>query len=158
MIPAALAAWAARWNVPPQAFAELRAITAAASHDPEGKRGEAWAQSAVRLEAAQRGYLVWRNNVGALQDAGGRWVRFGLANDSPALNAKIKSSDLIGLRPVTITPQHVGRVIGQFWSREIKAPGWKFTGDAHETAQEAWNTLIVSHGGDAGFTTGPGSL
>jgi len=114
--------------------------------------------SDIRLEASQRGARLWRNNVGATYTPSGQFLRYGLANDSAALNAAIKSADLIGIRPVIITPQDVGRVIGQFISREVKHPGWKYTGTDRERAQLAWAELINSLGGDACFTTGRGTL
>jgi hypothetical protein len=119
---------------------------------------EAYSQSQVRLEAPRAGVTLWRNNVGVLTDLTGRPVRFGLANDSRQLNEALKSSDLIGWRPVLITPGHVGRTIAQFVSRECKAPGWKYTGTDRERAQKAWLDLVAAAGGDSAFATGPGTL
>lgn len=119
---------------------------------------EAYAQSLVRQEAADKGLHLWRNNVGVLKDERGRPVRFGLANESKQINEVLKSSDLIGWRPVLITPDMVGRTIAQFVSRECKPPGWKYTGNAHEAAQLAWLHLVSQGGGDAAFATGPGTL
>jgi hypothetical protein len=119
---------------------------------------EAYSQSQVRLEAPARGVTLWRNNVGVLTDLSGRPVRFGLANDSRQLNAALKSSDLIGWRPVLITPAHVGQTIAQFVSRECKAPGWKYAGTDRERAQKAWLDLVAAAGGDSAFATGPGTL
>jgi hypothetical protein len=110
------------------------------------------------LEAAKRDILLFRNNVGALLDERGIPVRYGLANDSAAMNKRIKSADLIGIRRVTVTPQMVGHVLGLFVSREIKKAGWKYTGNAHEEAQKRWADLIASYGGDAGFASGLGSF
>ena len=101
---------------------------------------------------------MWRNNVGALKDKTGRVVRFGLANDTKALNHVIKSGDLIGIRKVLITPAHVGSCIGQFVSRECKHSGWSYTGDEHEQAQLRWIELINALGGDARFATARGTL
>jgi len=159
--PLSLAAWAARWNLPPMALAELRQLTGAQAVDPEAqgfKATEGWAQSAVRLEAARAGAHLWRNNVGALADERGRFVRFGLANDSAGLNAVLKSSDLIGIKPRVIGPQDVGYLVGQFFAREIKEPGWTYKGTPREEAQANFINLVNSHGGDAGFATGPGSF
>lgn len=119
---------------------------------------ESASQAAVRLEASRLGIKLLRNNVGVLQDARGVPVRYGLANESHSVNAAVKSSDLIGWRPVLITQQHVGQVIGQFVSRECKRPGWKYSGTDREKAQLAWLTLVASGGGDASFCTGEGSF
>ena len=118
---------------------------------------EAAVLAQVRLWASQQGLRVWRNNTGVAINPNGQPVRYGLANDSAALNARIKSADLIGIQPVLITPAHVGSTIGQFWSRECKAEGWRYTGTPRESAQLAWAELVLSLGGDAGFTTGPPS-
>jgi len=124
----------------------------------EGTASEALQQSLVRIEAAKKGIWLTRNNVGALLDSRGVPVRYGLANESKKQNEKIKSGDLIGIKPVLIAQQHVGQTIGQFVSREIKKEGWVFCGDAHETAQLSWCNFVISKGGDAAFCTGPGSF
>ena len=112
----------------------------------------------VRLEASRLGIRLWRNNVGAGYMQDGSFIRWGLANESAAMNRLIKSADLIGVRPILITPAMVGRTIGQFVSREAKRAGWKWSGTDREVAQLAWADLVNSLGGDAAFTTGPGSL
>ena len=104
---------------------------------------EASVQAAVRLEAARRGILLWRNNSGAFQDKTGRWVRFGIANDSQQASKVIKSSDLIGIGPG-----------GLFHAYEIKEPGWHLTpGDERAQAQKRFIDLILARGGRAGFIT-----
>lgn len=116
---------------------------------------EAQAQNAVRLAASQAGARLWRNNLGAGKLENGSFVRWGLANDTAALNDHIKSGDLIGIRPVLITPAHVGQVLGVFVSREVKRPGWRFRpNDKREAAQQRWIELVRGLGGDAAFTTG----
>lgn len=151
--------WAARHHISPQALAELRAIlTPPCSDSTLSGASEAAVQTQVRLEASRKGGRLWRNNVGAgyLQD--GSFVRWGLANDSAQLNKVIKSADLIGLRPVLITPAHVGKTIGQFVSREVKAVGWRWHATEREVAQAKWADMINALGGDACFTTGEGTL
>ncbi len=151
--------WAVKWNVPAAAIADLAyQLTATYNGGAIDLVTEGGAQAAVRLEASEKGSRVWRNNVGAMQDVTGRWVRFGLANDSPEVNKVVKSGDLIGIRPLTITPEMIGRKIGQFISREIKKPGWRYAGTDRERAQVNWALFINSFGGDAQFCTGPGSL
>jgi hypothetical protein len=112
----------------------------------------------VRLEASELGIKLWRNNLGATYTSHGDFIRYGLANDSVALNAVLKSSDLIGIRPIVITSKHMGMTIGQFVSREIKFQGWQFRGTDRELAQKRWIDLIQSHGGDAKFVTERGSF
>ena len=115
-------------------------------------------QSAVRLEASQKGVRMFRNNRGAFQDATGRWIRYGLANDSKQFGDKVKSSDLIGIRKVTITSDMTGCTIGQFVSREIKRGDWKYRGTAEERAQLAWLEFVLLMGGDAAFANSTGTL
>ncbi len=79
--------------------------------------------SEVRLRAAELGYHLFRNNVGQLLDKEGRPVRFGLANDSKALNKALKSGDLIGWETITITPDMVGQRVARFLSVEVNAGG-----------------------------------
>lgn len=150
--------WAAHWGIPRAALDDLAARMTADA--PPGVTGgsEAGAQVAVRLEASRKGCRLWRNNVGACMDDKGHFVRYGLANESKQMNARVKSSDLVGIRPVLITPAQVGQTIGQFICREIKALGWHYTGNKHERAQANWLALVNSLGGDAQFTTGEGSL
>ena len=156
--------WAARrGDVPFAAVLELEQIlgvVALALPDPEIPAGksEAWTDSVVTLEAARAGVLLFRNNVGALKDEAGRLVRYGLANESKAVNEQLKSSDRIGIRPLLIGPQHVGTVVGQFVAREMKPPGWRYTGSGREPAQLAFIELITAKGGDAAFASGAGTF
>lgn len=154
--------WAIRHGVSLQAIHELAAIFGThGGHDlPPTIKGnsEAAIQAAVRLEAVTKGVRLFRNNVGALIDARGVPVRYGLANDSKQVNSAIKSADLIGWRPMLITQGHVGQVLAQFVSRECKRPGWHYVGNDHEQAQLAWAQLVMSGGGDAAFCTGEGTL
>lgn len=155
-------AWAARHGVSPLALAELRdGLTGEGRPQPADDaptKSESATQANIRLAAPALGVVTWRNNVGALLDKRGVPVRYGLANDSAALNKRIKSADLIGIRRVMVTQEMVGLVIGQFWSRECKRPGWRYSGDEHEQAQLRWAQLVVANGGDAGFATGEGDI
>lgn len=154
--------WADRWGVPRAALPELlEAIGGAAPPPPPPPKpdmSEGWVQSVVRLDGARHDVWLYRNNVGALKDERGVPVRYGLANDSPEMNKKTKSGDLIGIRRVLIEQHHVGQYIGQFVSRECKKVGWTFKGTPHETAQANWAALINRLGGDAKFVTGEGSF
>jgi len=115
--------------------------------------------NAVRLEASEKGARLWRNNVGATYASDGRFIRYGLANDSEQLNKVLKSSDLIGIQPTLITEKHVGKIIGVFLCREIKHASWKFApGNKRDAAQLAWINLINRLGGDADFATQIGTI
>ncbi len=155
--------WAQRWGLPIECVRDLQltlgTYTPPLLPDAPGYgKSEAWAQSVVRLEASEKGVTLFRNNVGAHKDVSGRLVRYGLANDSKGLNEALKSHDLIGFRPRLILPQHVGHTIAQFTSREIKEPGWQYTGADREPAQLAFGNLVNAAGGDAAFATGRGTL
>lgn len=156
-----LTQWAVRHGVTPQALAELRALFTAPVTCPTSAmigKNEATVSNNVRLEASRLGARLWRNNVGACKDERGRLVRYGLCNESKQMNNTIKSSDLIGVRPVVITGDMVGSTIGQFVARECKAGDWKYRGDPHELAQLRFLELVVALGGDACFVNCEGSL
>jgi hypothetical protein len=155
-----LTTWATRHGVSAQALAELYALMGVSDErdNTHTDMSEAGVQSRIRIEAAEAGCHLWRNNVGVLPTDTGRPLRYGLANDSKQMNQRIKSADLIGIRPVLITQAHVGTVIGQFLSREVKKGGWKYTGSDREVAQFAWAKLITRYGGDAAFAASEGSI
>lgn len=148
--------WAVRWHIPPHAIAELKA--AIGIHEaPLTVAGisEAAVQQQIRLEAARHGVALFRNNNGACVDEDGRLIRYGLANDSKAMNEKLKSHDLIGVTPHIVTVADVGSTVGVFTSVEVKRAGWKYTGSVREKAQLAWSNLIIKLGGRAQFATSP---
>lgn len=144
-----LIAWALKHHVGLDALDDLRALLITPlSHNAGGAGSENRVSSAVRLEASYRGDIVlWRNNVGALKDETGRLVRYGLANDSKAINDRIKSADLIGIYRRRIEPRDVGQVIGQFLSVETKRDGWRYAGTDREAAQCAWAAGVLAWGG-----------
>jgi hypothetical protein len=110
-------------------------------------------QNAARFHVAQLGGALWRNNSGALRDLSGRLVRFGLGNDSPKLNAVWKSSDLIGILPVTVTPDMVGQTIGVFLAVDAKdAKTWRGVPKSdREVAQANFFSTVQKFGGIGGF-------
>ena len=156
-----LSQWGKKWGISTEAVNDLRRLMGSINTDPVdaiGNSSESGVQAALRLEASRKGVLLWRKNCGAVQTDAGRFTRYGLCNDSQKMNAMIKSHDLIGIRPVMITQHHVGMLIGQFVSREVKAEGWRWSGSDREVAQNRFAELVVSLGGDAAFVTGEGSL
>lgn len=156
-----LSGWAVKWGVSHNALIDLQTQMGMLDPLPDRAapgRSEAAISNLVRVEASQKGMRVFRNNVGVLEDKNGRPLRFGLANDTAALNRKLKSSDLIGIRPVLIGPEHLGTQIGQFVSFEVKEEGWHYTGTPREEAQQAWLVLIASLGGYAKFVCREGAL
>ena len=114
---------------------------------------EAPTQQRIRLAAAEDGVQLLRQNSGALFDKQGRMVRFGLANESPAMNKTYKSGDLVGITPIVVTQDMVGMTLGIFTSVECKRTGWTYKGDAHEIAQSRWAYWVKQHGGLAGFAS-----
>lgn len=110
--------------------------------------------SHIRLAAGKLGIDLWRNNSGAFEDENGRWVRYGLCNDSAVLSKEVKSSDFIGITPVTITPDMVGQTIGVFTAIETKPSGWLLKPyDARGLAQEKFHDIVKAAGGYAGFAS-----
>lgn len=112
----------------------------------------------VKIEAAKKNCLLWRNNSGAVYDRKGNFIRYGLANESAKMNEIIKSGDLIGIKCVTVTREMVGTKVGIFVSREVKRSDWKYTGTPREVAQKAFIDLVNSLGGDAAFAYGEGTF
>lgn len=152
--------WAARHQVPQHALDELCHMVGVAAHEGlHDSHSESYVSKIVRVEASQKDCILWRNNVGALKDERGIPVRYGLANDSKKMNERVKSHDLIGIRKVHITQQHVGVVIGQFLSRETKREGWSFSpNDQHSLAQLKFAEIVLAFGGDAAFATSEGTI
>jgi len=152
-----LADWQARWghHVPAQALTELTAMLSprhTIALPPQPHHSEAACAAQVRLAAGRAGVRLWRNNNGGRTDQTGRSIRFGLGNESPALNKVWKSSDLIGILPVVVQPSHVGQTLGVFIAVETKKSGWRLTpGDKRGQAQAAFLKSVKAFGGVAGF-------
>ena len=92
----------------------------------------------VRLELGRRpDTRVFRNNVGALALPNGRWLQYGLCAGS---------SDLIGLRSVTITPDMVGQQVAIFMALEGKRNATYATVD-----QRNFIAMVKMLGGRAGI-------
>jgi len=89
----------------------------------------------MKTLSAQPGVLIWRNNVGVAEYNNGSRVAYGLCPGS---------SDLIGLRSVTVTPEMVGDNLAVFMAVECKRPD----GRLKET-QERFLNAVRDHGGIA---------
>lgn len=89
---------------------------------------------------SELGARLFRNNSGSLPDLNGRWVTFGVGNPPGG------GSDLIGLTPVVITQDMVGKTIGVFTAAEIKTVKGKKADE-----QLAFIETIRRLGGKAGF-------
>lgn len=149
--------WAARFGVSAQALDALRRMCGEDnSQHPKcdlAAGREAGVVQRLRMSAAHAGDYLWVNKNGACYTDRGRFLRYGIANESAAESRVIKSSDLIGVTRVTVQPQDVGHTIGVFTAYEVKKPGWKFTGVGRERAQSRWLRLIQSIGGFARFVS-----
>jgi hypothetical protein len=120
---------------------------------------ESAVQTHTRLELARAGALVWRNNVGACEDKSGRIIRYGLCNESAQMNRALKSSDLVGVMPVVVTPDMVGKTVGLFLAVECKQSDWHMTpSDQRAAAQLRYIELVRSVGGIGGFITDPAQV
>jgi hypothetical protein len=108
-------------------------------------------QQRIQIEGPFYGCQLMRNNSGALKDATGRWVFFGLGNVSKKHGDTFKSSDLIGFRQVKITPEMVGQTIAVFTAIEVKKPDHKKDKRFH--AQLAFVSWVKAAGGIAGIVT-----
>ena len=105
--------------------------------------------SHVRLAAAQRNTPLWRNNCGGFYDNTGRFIRYGLGSD-----AQLASSACIGIRPVLLTPDMIGQVLGVFTAVEMKKEGFKFNkNDKHLLKQKFFIDIVKQYGGFAGFAS-----
>ena len=91
--------------------------------------------NAVWLRKSRSGVVLFRNNVGKLQDRNGRWVTYGL---------HVGSADLIGWTPTVITQDMVGKTVAVFTSVEVKTPTGRVSTD-----QAQWFQTVKNAGGFA---------
>jgi hypothetical protein len=121
---------------------------------------ESEVQQHIQIGAMHFDCTLMRNNSGALLDETGRPVRFGLGNVSKKHAENSKSSDLIGITTIIITPEMVGQKIGVFTAIEVKDENWNCQKklDKHETAQFNFIQWVISKGGIAGFANSVDNL
>jgi hypothetical protein len=93
-------------------------------------------QQSIRLALSRGDTRLWRNNTGTLYDRQGRPVSFGLCKGS---------SDLIGLRSITIGPEHLGQRLAVFAAIEVKSATGRATAE-----QQAFIEQVQAMGGLAG--------
>jgi hypothetical protein len=93
-------------------------------------------QQQIRLQLSRGDTRLWRNNTGTLMDKHGRPVQFGLCKGS---------SDLIGLRSITIGPEHLGQRLAVFAAVEVKSATGRPTAE-----QLAFIDVVQRMGGLAG--------
>lgn len=104
--------------------------------------------------------VLFRNNVGAFKDKAGQWVRYGIANESAAMNNHTKSSDRVGWTPVTITENMVGKTVAVFTAIEMKKENYKPSGKAqneHFEAQQRFCNTVTRAGGIGGIVRSAGA-
>ena len=159
--------WLIKWRIPPEAMQDLIAscVYLGPSEDdtPEGI-----VQREVRLEAARLGKFLFRNNRGAGRIDDGRFIRWGLANDSKKVGDNWKSADLIGLETMFVSMEMVleaiaqglpGYKVGRFLSVEVKRGDWNGKcATVEELAQLKWATFVNNAGGRALITNRTGDL
>jgi len=76
-------------------------------------------QAEIQLAASDSGIPLFRNNVGAYKTQEGYYVRYGVGGAG--------GSDLIGIAPIVITPDMVGKTVGVFTAIEVKTKKGKPT-------------------------------
>lgn len=150
--------WAIKHKVTPDALRELGQTCLYLNPADNEGQDEGIVQRAIRLEGAEKGKYLFRNNRGAGRMESGNYVRYGLANDSKTLGDAVKSADLIGWESFVVTPEWVGHTVARFLSVEVKAEHWKYSGTLQELAQIKWAALVNSEGGRAIITNKVGVL
>jgi hypothetical protein len=102
-----------------------------------GMKSETPLMRAIMSELSRWGARVFRNNVGGVATADGRWIDFGLCTGS---------SDIIGWQSVQVTPDMVGKRIAVFLACEVKTPGGRASGSQRrflDAVQEAGGIALL---------------
>jgi len=144
---AALDCWAQRWGISAEIMAELSQALMPELRPAEHGQSETTTQADLRLVAPYYNSHLWRNNSGVAVNEEGRHIRYGLANDSKRINKYFKSSDLIGIAPVKITQNHVGKTMGIFTAIEVKGPKFTKPSSQREHAQAEFLSVVQTAGG-----------
>ena len=85
----------------------------------------------IMIKMSQKGYLIWRNQVGLFKTLDGRTVNIGIKG----------SSDLMAVKPTVITPEMVGQTLAVFVAVEVKTA----TGRQSEP-QKKWQNAVEKLG------------
>lgn len=88
-------------------------------------------QNRIMMDMSEKGYLVWRNQVGLFKTLDGRTVNIGIKG----------SSDLMAIKPTVITPEMVGQTLAVFVAVEVKTA----TGRQSEP-QKKWQKAVEKLG------------
>lgn len=96
------------------------------------------------IRASQIGWRLFRNQTGKYKLADGRWLSSGLCRGS---------SDLIGWRTITITPEMVGQPFAQFVAVECKSEKGTLTPE-----QQNFLDRVTVSGGHAVLAKSPSDL
>ena len=88
-------------------------------------------QNRIMIDMSEKGYLVWRNQVGLFKTLDGRTVNIGIKG----------SSDLMAVKPTVITPEMVGQTLAVFVAVEVKTA----TGRQSEP-QKKWQKAVEKLG------------
>ena len=89
----------------------------------------------IQVAASKVGMRLFRNNVGQAKTEDGQFIRFGLCPGS---------SDLIGFKTKTITPEMVGKQIAVFTALEVKTERGRVTAE-----QQNFINMVQNAGGYA---------
>jgi hypothetical protein len=98
--------------------------------------GKGWAGPAQRVDQANLGAMRASLQPGDVVVRRGRILEAGLTPGS---------GDLIGIRPVVISAEHIGQRLGVFASIEVKVPKGRVSPE-----QQQWLQIVQSLGGIAG--------
>jgi len=119
------------------------------------------ASQKIRERASEMGCRLLRNNNGACYNDSGRFIRFGLGNESEQLAKNMAMGDFIGFYNLTITPEMVGKEVAVFSMIECKPMGKlpatlrRATNvkDSREAAQFRAIEFVRKYGGIAWFAS-----